>query len=467
MAFVEFHSIEHSIYSYGCIAQQGLYLDNDILSVQYANQTHMLAMLNKMKIKQTQAGIGMANLALQAAQWATANSTSSQSHYPQQQQQSQIISTPRTKPSFPQSFETHGGSYIFQAPSGYFYEPLSEFYYDPKSKLYYNAIDGVYYKHSLALDPPFYRFDPPIPIGIDNTILEQNNTNVLNLARKPVVMSLGLNKSSKPPVTKKIANDLGKWADRNNYEEEDEEDINTAFKTKNSKSKTIAVASTTIEIHNNTANNKNSITNTTNSKNSISNISPSPSTSSNSTVCLLCKRQFASSEQLLRHEKESKLHKENLIKQLSKNESTVNNTTSYRDRASERRSVHGTSTEPIFNNPINPEYNREQRNNNISNSQNNISSPTPPQSLNTDINNPGNQLLRKMGYSGEGGLGRDQSGIEEAIGVNNNNSNINTKDKSGIGSNNSNCSIDYNNNNYKNSLLNATRQRFENNFNKK
>jgi hypothetical protein len=30
-------------------------------------------------------------------------------------------------------------------------------------------------------------------------------------------------------------------------------------------------------------------------------------------ACLLCRRQFASPEQLQRHEKESKLHKENMI----------------------------------------------------------------------------------------------------------------------------------------------------------
>ena len=68
-------------------------------------------------------------------------------------------------------------------------------------------------------------------------------------------------------------------------------------------------------------------------------------------VCTLCRRQFTSGEQLLRHERESKLHAANLakvgqsIEVNNSNSSTsaigVETSTAYRDRASERRAVHG------------------------------------------------------------------------------------------------------------------------------
>lgn len=79
-------------------------------------------------------------------------------------------------------------------------------------------------------------------------------------------------------------------------------------------------------------------------------------------VCTLCQRQFSSKEQLLRHERESKLHASNLAKAnlLSSSTTETSDVTAghghvgsggsgsgsagaglYRDRASERRAVHG------------------------------------------------------------------------------------------------------------------------------
>jgi hypothetical protein len=37
--------------------------------------------------------------------------------------------------------------------------------------------------------------------------------------------------------------------------------------------------------------------------------------------------------------------------------------------------------------------------------------------ISADFTNPGNALLRKMGWEGEGGLGRGGKGREEAVGV--------------------------------------------------
>ena len=83
-------------------------------------------------------------------------------------------------------------------------------------------------------------------------------------------------------------------------------------------------------------------------------------------VCTLCRRQFASKEQLLRHERESKLHASNLAKANLAASTTGSSLGSvgpvgggvgaggsivgggqYRDRASERRAVHGQSAEDM------------------------------------------------------------------------------------------------------------------------
>jgi hypothetical protein len=61
-------------------------------------------------------------------------------------------------------------------------------------------------------------------------------------------------------------------------------------------------------------------------------------------VCLLCKRKFANSAQLQKHQKMSDLHKQNLEKERQK-ESLFNQQSfelQYRDRAKERRDKFGT-----------------------------------------------------------------------------------------------------------------------------
>jgi RNA-binding protein 5/10 len=142
-------------------------------------------------------------------------------------------------------------------------------------------------------------------------------------------------------------------------------------------------------------------------------------------ICTLCRRQFTSPELLQRHERESKLHAENLAKsKLSQDsESAV-----YRDRASERRAIHGQSEIPedildpgrrddIFNSG----ERRKRRAGSVTDLMVDNSSAlvaassVPPPVLSDDVNNPGNQLLRRMGWNEGTGLGKDSSGRVESI----------------------------------------------------
>jgi RNA-binding protein 5/10 len=194
-------------------------------------------------------------------------------------------------------------------------------------------------------------------------------------------------------------------------------------------------------------------------------------------VCLLCRRQFANGEQLLRHERESKLHAENLAKQAASLQSTAASASSgsinapsapaYRDRASERR-ANGPSYPILDSSNVEDSSNSNDVSNEsgserkylISNTTSvYTSSVEPPRDLKEDIHNPGNQLLRKMGWTEGQGLGKDLSGIENPI-----ESVVRIGSKAGIGAPQPTDipSTPYGEGSaYRESLLKATRARYE------
>ena len=180
-----------------------------------------------------------------------------------------------------------------------------------------------------------------------------------------------------------------------------------------------------------------------------------PKEQSELVACLLCRRQFATPEQLLRHERESKLHKDNMIlavkaasddlaRQLAAysassdaaehssqdniQESSSNVPEGYRDRASERRETHRPSDETgtMYRDRERGRERRKEENNNndnkdyknsSSNQRHEIESQPVSSSSLQDISNPGNQMLRKMGWNEGQGLGKGGTGVEESVGV--------------------------------------------------
>lgn len=134
-------------------------------------------------------------------------------------------------------------------------------------------------------------------------------------------------------------------------------------------------------------------------------------------ICTLCRRQFNSPEQLQRHENESKLHAENLAKKKMEQEAEP---VVYRDRASERRAIHGASEVPEdIELPRRDEVFTSDRRKRRAGSITDLLADTPPVAtppvLSDDVNNPGNQLLRRMGWSEGQGLGKDATGRVESI----------------------------------------------------
>ena len=429
-----------------------------------------------------------------------------------------------------------------------------------------------------------------------------------SLLKKPVILSMGFNMKNKNQavkitnVSKKITGDISKWGSIQEADDHENEklmlQVASKGKGKSSASIPAPVINNIINLQSGVTNSatnesnssdtdnsvilsrKNSITTNTsgppgipvmadhsNSSSSTHNLSapsvasipvvrsvPSLSSSaaasgsaaqSNAPVaCLLCRRQFATPEQLTRHERESKLHKENMMlavaaasdevaRQLAafstpsaptplplpsvampppslpppsqsfqsfqpppsassgseygtqggeyhtegggRKESGHSNSTSssfsseYRDRALERRATH---QQPPLSGVQHREGYRERdrdrerdsetdRNQYVQKSEIDSKNISPLD----DHNNPGSQMLRKMGWNDGQGLGRGGTGAEESVGVKlSDDSSIGGRRVAGVGVNAGSIpQINYSSNGreYKDSLLRAAKARYD------
>ena len=466
------------------------------------------------------------------------------------------VTLSKSKPAWPPSFETDGGAYVFQAQSGSFLEPKSQFFYCPKSKLYYSCADGIYYSCVvLQNETAFMRFNPPLPLEPEGTVVVDTvdkNTTVLDAARKPVVLSMGFNmgKAKNTGVkiinvaSKKVIGDMLKWGSLQDQEEEAEKGrimSQGGAKGKGKPSTSIPdkpsspvapvfvppptfvpppvfssfSTSATGPISVNNSGNSSSIPDpriapvfaATSAADAIALITGAvavsatpPTVAATGTgervACLLCRRQFASQEQLLRHEKESKLHKDNMMlavqaasddvarqlaafgassssavqSQPEEVKDAASSSEGYRDRASERRATYQQTSQggsAHRDRDRDRERGRDRGRNETYNSvqKSEVDSQGAPSSL-QDVSNPGTQLLRKMGWNEGQGLGRGGTGAEESVGVilASQTGNNNGKRISGVGgSSGAIPQVDYRGSGreYKESLLRAAKARYD------
>jgi RNA-binding protein 5/10 len=426
-AFVEFFSVEHAAYALQTAESTKLQMEQgSVLRVVFAKPSFVAAQLAVASASlpalssqhlpppsvSQQAAKSMAAAALQAAQWQqTVPPTTALSHH--QVPMYGMVQTPgiKQKPQFPPNFETNGASYVFQAQSGYFYEPQSEYYYCPKSKLYYCTAEGIYYRYEETVYPPFRRIDPPPPATMSTTdeaaaaTGADDGKTAAELAKKPVVLSISSTSKiqAKPVVkttmtlthSKRVVNNLAKW---NSLKDDEDDEIDAADATKVAGS-TVAVGGTATSASKTP----------TPSESTVDSVAPTAAAAATSCVCLLCRRQFNSAEQLKRHETESKLHAENLAK-LALATGTKANTDvtapSYRDRAAERRAVQGDSI-PI---PGRARADSAVDSPAVLGARAVPEAPTLAERtvpVYQDAENPGNLLLRKMGWSEGKGLGKE------------------------------------------------------------
>eukprot|EP00981_Chlorochromonas_danica_P013062 scaffold5744_cov179-Ochromonas_danica.AAC.9 len=449
LAFVQFHSVDHAVYALQ--GAQTLQVEGNSLRVAYAKEHAMRQLLAAQRPFPSgmplpimpMAGAPLPGMlpnpvasaltasAMQAAQWSLNNGFAGLTSAPPMMPTAHPVMTAPpvpAKPLWPPLFETHGSAYIFQVKSGYFLEPHSECYYCPKSKLYYSARNGVYYRYDPSIDPPFRRFDPPQPIEPEDkpapaAVAAEISAVAESTVRQPVSLSLGgvmKAKAKGVAPNKKVLQDMAKWEAAQKEEEEPEEEIpsnvNSAFGKRVSKAAVTAappVAPSAVSAL--LVLSSEEVVNSVSSSGSPPNLPTAAissnvvSSSANKIVCTLCRRQFPSAEVLARHEKESKLHAENLAKAQKQQKSS---TSQYRDRAEERREMFGSVADHVRKapSPLEP----------IASTARSVVESAPPVPLTADESNPGNVMLRKMGWKVGQGLGKDGDGIVDAIGVNDN-----------------------------------------------
>ncbi|KAI6150873.1 hypothetical protein BKA82DRAFT_4120862 [Pisolithus tinctorius] len=142
-------------------------------------------------------------------------------------------------------------------------------------------------------------------------------------------------------------------------------------------------------------------------------------------ACLLCARQFKSTEQLKRHNKESDLHKKNFkdanLREVARQKAVAARRASamrseteppkYRDRASERRIMHNQPEVPL---PENGGVAAKKKRH-AEGPPPPPSPPSPPTALSKDESNVGNKLLKMMGWKEGSGLGTDGDGRVDPI----------------------------------------------------
>jgi hypothetical protein len=354
---------------------------------------------------------------------------------------SQSAGVMKGKPLFPPCFDTHGGAYVFHSQTGYFLEPVSDYYYCPKSKLYYNSVEGTYYRHTEVGgrgENPFRRFDPPLPLEspVQNTSADLSDANQLSSAesRKPVSMSLGggpagKGKSKSGAITitsmsKKTpaAIDIAKWESA--YKDADDDVATASAFSKPKASDDVAMKiqqMDSVSIQNallSAAFASAPMRPATSSSSSSSSSVPAAATVTSQPVlsegaavgfaCFLCRRQFDSAEKLGRHEKESKLHADNVLKAASQQQQQAvvgGGDSVYRDRAQERREIHGEKAEVLADRAAKDRWEKEKekergpprRNNNPSDHQqrNQVEAKQIPEvvAVSEDQHNPGKRFL--------------------------------------------------------------------------
>lgn len=367
---------------------------------------------------------------------------------------------PRRKPppkrEWPPQFESAGGSYVFDARSGFFYETSSDFFYDPKTKLYYGNKQKKYFEHCPDEQPPYRPVSEPKG-ETDSTSSEMKNEASdteakVNLQNDSSDMPANISKECKPALL-----DLKKTTLGRGIKTEKRKIVISIKKKKSNLNPSLSRSNDNELPEAEAADNLNSVTSSLPShvhkqhavdiqkwsvrgremRNDSAVVSCSPALSQQSQsesgaikastsepkpsdnhpkealptvaktttgkpVCLLCKRKFGDMVKLKQHIDFSALHKQNIARKVAEDERKKSSSpTEYRDRAKERRGMYGPNIQPVKNTIVEtatglpglPVLVVGQPNDNLGDS------------------NIGNQMLKKLGWKNGETLGDEKNNV--------------------------------------------------------
>jgi RNA-binding protein 5/10 len=203
---------------------------------------------------------------------------------------------------------------VFDSNSGYYYNSLYSIYYDGTSDYYWDSQTGNYYN----FDPQTNKY---ILWQTSSSSNQSKSSNETESSGKGTSKTASSNKKIASSLTnKKISKEIQKWSQKtkelNESEQEELKKQKVSFSVKTKKSNKVIMnnLSNDDEINENT----NTTTTTSTTINTeVKNLTNTESTTNLpeinlSNICLLCKRQFNSSETLKKHIAFSELHKKNL-----------------------------------------------------------------------------------------------------------------------------------------------------------
>ncbi|RWS06803.1 RNA-binding protein 5-like protein [Dinothrombium tinctorium] len=419
ICFVELHTTLEASQLFTLLSSlnPGFIVDDYPLTVSYAKRnmpsTHMNA-----------CAVNAASVALAAAQWTnqTDNQISASSEAYSNTTQTIVAAQSDQHKSLNQlgtvvvngvAYQKYPppdtSKYQYDSTSGYYYDPTTGLYYDSKSHYYYNPTTQTY----LYWNSEYETYLPPDP---DSSSVKESGLLKAAAEKNEKAKDKSKEKQDKVKIAKKIAKDMEKWAKTLNQKKESGKLVSIGHTNANSSSTNEQVA---INSFADTSNDSvNEALNICEKKaerkeksyfeglneeqcaesNDSSRNSPSQDAASiieaeqlrltdwTKLLCLLCKRQFNSREQLIKHQQLSDLHKAN-----------------YRDRAKERRMKYGI--------PETPEPNKL-RDKFLRDEEQEQSIPAP-----IAEDNIGNKMLKAMGWTEGQGLGRSNQGRANIIEV--------------------------------------------------
>lgn len=266
---------------------------------------------------------------------------------------------------WPPVFETSGSDYVFDPRSNMFYEPKSDFFYDCNSKLYYSNKRKAYFRLTDAAIPVFEPLsasfsDGSLPVKTSSPSKSPEGSKKPNIQIHIRSKELSKSKSrarsqsrgkSEEPLDRRLKEQIKnveKWNNQISLQSAVLRSPGVALSVGSSLPRSVASTTSGTQVMQKVLDMAKDASLALSSRVLKDENNPKASavltTSAGQPICVVCRRKFASLEQLRKHEEQSNLHKANLAKRKASEVTPAPQeqpeSIQYQDRAKKRRLLH-------------------------------------------------------------------------------------------------------------------------------